>query len=198
MPRLAPMIALPAVAALAVAGAAHGGTATRSATTETSCAPGSYSVVTSPDGTSVSILFDDLSLSPDAAKGAAVYRKSCHIQAPLHLPAGYSLGMYRVDYRGFAHLDRGQVANIAVDYNLGQPQRRMFGGMVGGPRDGTFTFTETIPPGLMKRVGCGDNAVLDLTARLEMMSMKSGSAVVTMDSVDGGPAVTYRFDLKKC
>ena len=53
----------------------------------------------------------------------------------------------------------------------------------------------------MKRVGCGEEAVLDVTAALALdTTVQPGEAMVALDSVDGAPkgGLIYRFDLKKC
>src|SRR5262245_58447951 len=81
----------------------------RAAASQNGCPPGTYSIVNAPDGSALSILFDDFSI---AASGARAARKSCNLQIPLNLPEGYTLGVYRVDYRGFSRLSSGQSAQL--------------------------------------------------------------------------------------
>src|SRR5215213_6173817 len=64
------------------------------------CSEGSYSVVRAPDGTALSILFDDFVVTNSENE----HNKSCKISIPLNLPEGFSLGIYKIDYRGFARL----------------------------------------------------------------------------------------------
>ena len=50
----------------------------------------------------------------------------------------------------------------------------------------------------MKRVGCGDEAVLNVSVKLALTG--AGEAMATLDSADG-PAkggLIYYFDTKKC
>ena len=165
------------------------------------CAAGTYSVVNSPDGSTLSILFDNFLINAAAGSGSTS-RISCSIQVPLNLPDGYSLGVYKVDYRGFAHLSANQLAELFVDYTFGTRNKsRNYHRKIKGVYDGDFIFTETIGAGLMKRVGCGDDAVLNVTAALELNTTpQPGEAMVALDSVDGTPkgGLIYRFDLKKC
>ena len=119
------------------------------------CPEGTYSAVNSPDGTTLSILFDNFSIATDASSASAPNRKSCSIQVPLKLPDGYTLGLYKVDYRGFSHLLPRQNSELFVDYVFGTANKsRNFHRKIKGASDGDFLFTETIGAGLMKRIGC--------------------------------------------
>lgn len=165
------------------------------------CGGGSYSVVNSPDGTSVSVLFDNFTARGSQAV-AGVVRTNCAVRIPLNLPAGYSLGVFRMDYRGFAHLDPGQGAHLSVDYGVGRQGRgRSFRRGLKGAFDGDFSFVEIIGSGLMKRAGCGEGAALNLSATLDLRpNGGSQEAVVTLDSIDGSAlgGVIFYVDLKKC
>jgi hypothetical protein len=173
---------------------------------QSGCPQGSYSVAHAPDGSSLTILFDELLVS---AGDPAEQRKQCSLSVPLNLPEGYSLGVYRVDYRGFAHLTRGDVAELTVDYNLGpRDNGRRFRRSANGPHDGDFIFTENIGAGLMRRVGCGVEAVLDVSVSLELTRRggggggggASGEAMAAMDSSDGTAkhGLVYYLDLRRC
>ena len=165
------------------------------------CGGGSYSVVNSPDGTSVSVLFDNFTAQGNQAV-AGVARTNCAVRIPLNLPPGYSLGVFRMDYRGFAHLDPGQSAQLSVDYGVGRQGRgRNFKRGLKGAFDGDFSFVENIGAGLMKRAGCGEDAALNLAAALDLRpNGGSPEAVVTLDSIDGAArgGVTFYIDLRKC
>ena len=159
-----------------------------------SAAECSATSVSAPDGSALTILFDEMTVS-DGTLSA-----SCAINAPLALPEGYSLGVYRVDYRGFAHLAKGQTAELSVDYNLGpKGNSRSFKRKVKGPLDEDFALRENIGAGLMKRVGFGTAAALDVAVALRL-ECSPADALATLDSTDGYSAhgLVYHFDLKKC
>jgi hypothetical protein len=150
--------------------------------------------ILAPDHSALSILFTDL-----VVEGRRDPVAECSIDVPLDLPEGMSLGVYRVDYRGYASLARKEVATLGVDFDLGpKGNGRNFKRSMRGVTDEEFAFTENIGAGLMKRVGCGVDARLSGNVRL---SLEGGSdALATLDSGDGAArrGLVYRFNLKKC
>ncbi len=168
------------------------------------CPQGSYSIVESPDGTTLSILFDQFTLESSGISVSGKQRKVCRISSPLNLPANYSIGVYKVDYRGFAKLVRKQETELEVQYFLGPHDNehgRVFKRKIKGPHEGDYLFTETIGAGQMKRVGCGTAAMLnvDITLSLDgdLQTGEAMSSLDTMDAVPGG-ALVYHLNLKKC
>ena len=150
--------------------------------------------VLAPDNSALTILFNDLTVAGDGSKEA-----NCSIEVPLTLPQGMSLGVYRVDYRGYASLAKKEVATLEVDYNLGPKENgRRFKRSVRGATDEDFSFSENLGAGLMKRVGCGVDAKLDVDVSLSLDG--SGESLATLDSSDGASrrGLVYRFDFKKC
>lgn len=170
--------------------------------TPNACQGGTYSAVSVSDGGTLSILFDDFSITTGPGSDRGVYRRYCNIQVPLNLPEGYSLGVYKVDYRGFARLSSRQRSELSVDYALGHRSNgRRYHRRIEGGYEGDFVFTETIGAGLMKRMGCGSAAVLNVAAMLELQtSRQPEQAMVTLDSIDGAQegGLLYHFDLRKC
>jgi hypothetical protein len=158
------------------------------------CPPDSYSAVLAPDSSALSILFDAFSAD------STTPHPTCSLHVPLALPQGQSLGVYRVDYRGFAHLSGKGFADLSVDYTFGANKTRSFARKVKGPTDADFVFTENIGAGLMKRIGCGDQAALDITVGLSLPASATAEDQATLDSGDGTAkrGLVYRFDLKPC
>ena len=168
------------------------------------CPAGSYSLVISPDGSSLSVLFDQFTLESGPSSSGNRPAKVCRITAPLNLPENQSIGVYKVDYRGFAKLLAKQEASLDVQYFLGPRDNehgRVFKRKVKGPHEGDYFFSETIGAGQMKRVGCGTAAMLDLAITLGLDGVRStGQAMASLDSTDGAPggALVYHLDLKPC
>ncbi len=158
------------------------------------CNGSDYTVVPSPDGTSISVLFDNFTASTPGNPWV-----SCAVKIPLNLPAGYSMGVYRMDYRGFVHAETGG-ARVAIDYGFGKSEPRRHVHAFDRATDGDFAFTDTVPAGQMRRAGCGEKAAIDLTATLMLpRNRDAGESQLTLDSVDGATnGVTFLVDLKPC
>ncbi len=128
----------------------------------------------------------------------------CRISAPLNLPANHSIGVYKVDYRGFAKLGAKQQAELAVQYFLGPRDNehgRVFKRKIKGPKEGDYLFSEIIGAGQMKRAGCGAAAMLDVGITLSLDAKQQiGHAMATLDTSDGAPvgALVFHLNLKKC
>lgn len=168
------------------------------------CPEGSYSIVVSPDGATLSILFDQFTVESSGISVGGRQRKVCRISSPLNLPANYSIGVYKVDYRGFAKLVANQETELDVQYFLGPHDNehgRVFKRKIKGPHEGDYFFTETIGAGQMKRVGCGTVAMLnvDITQSLDG-DLRAGRAMASLDTTDAVPggALVYHLNLKKC
>lgn len=167
------------------------------------CPPGSFSIVTAPDGGAISVLFDNFAVQGSEANGGTA-RMTCALEIPLALPEGYSLGVYQVDYRGFAQLADKQRGELSVAYGTGAGERnrgRRFRRDVKGAYEGDFVFSERLKGGVLKRMGCGSEAVLNFSATLTLLSKRGASAgSMTLDTVDGAPAggLVFGLDLKKC
>lgn len=168
------------------------------------CPEGSYSIVVSPDGTTLSILFDQFTVESSGISVSGKQRKVCRISSPLNIPANYSIGVYKVDYRGFAKLVTKQETELDVQYFLGPHDNehgRVFKRKIKGPHEGDYLFTETIGAGQMKRVGCGAAAMLDVGIILSLDGdLRAGEAMASLDTTDAAPggALVYHLNLKKC
>ena len=166
------------------------------------CQGGSYSTVNVSDGGTLSILFDNFSITAPPGADRGVERRFCNLQVSLNLPQGYSLGVYEVDYRGFTRLSHKQQADLNVDYTVGRKNKgRGFHRRIRGAYEGEFVFRESLAPNILKRVGCGDAAVLNIAAMLELKTKNQPEeAMIVLDSIDGAApgGLVYHFDLKKC
>lgn len=165
------------------------------------CPAGSYSIVTSPDGGALTVLFDRFAVEGNETNGGFA-RVSCAMDIPLNLPEGYSLGVYAVDFRGYARLENRQRAELQVEYGTGARNRaRRFSRDVRGAYDGDYVFSERLKGGFLKRMGCGSEAVLSFSAALTLVSKKgSTTGQMVLDSVDGTPAggLVFGLDLRPC
>ncbi|MGD9740135.1 MAG: DUF4360 domain-containing protein [Bauldia sp.] len=188
-------------AVLVVAGAAFGSLASGAAAQENQngCPEGTYSLALTEEGGTLTILFNNFVVElPD---GQALARMTCRVHAPLNLPPDTSIGVYRVDYRGYAHLERQQNMELDVVYGFNDGRDHAFGRQIRGAADEDYTFTQNIGAGLMRRVGCGETAALDVEATITLNANRQpGVALATLDTYDGAPrgGLVYHFEFSRC
>src|SRR6476469_2859446 len=61
------------------------------------CPAGTASAVVSPDGSSLSIIFDQFTTESVQVSVLTTDRNSCNIAIPVHVPNGYSISIIGVD-----------------------------------------------------------------------------------------------------
>lgn len=186
-----------AIAGVALAAIIFSGSA-KSQETD-ACSGGSYSTAFSADGATLTILFD--SFVTMLADGQATSRATCSLRIPLQLPPNTSIGVYRVDYRGFAYLAHQQQFEFEIVYGFNDGKDHSYRRQVRGPADENFTLSQNIGAGLMRRVGCGEEATLDIDAAITLNSRgRPGEAFGGLDTYDGAPrgGLVYQFELRPC
>ncbi len=165
------------------------------------CPEGSYSVVLTPDGGTLTVLFSAFVIEAGDEAGRNTDRKTCRLHVPLNLPPETSVGVYKVDYRGFAALAQQQQFELSVVYGLNGGRDHSYRRQLRGEHDGDFTFSQTIGAGLMRRVGCGQQAALDVEASISLNANgRPGDALAALDSLDGAPrgGLVYFLRYDKC
>lgn len=163
------------------------------------CPAGAFSTALTSDGATLTILFDAFAVAlPD---GGTTARATCSLHIPLPLPPNTSIGVYRVDYRGFAHLAAQQQFEFEITYGFNDGKDHSFRRQLRGVADEEFTFTQNIGAGLMRRVGCGETAALDIDAVITLDARdRAGAAFGGLDTYDGAPrgGILYQFELRPC
>lgn len=126
------------------------------------CPAGTFETVVTPDGATLTILFDSFLVT--MTEGGETARAWCRLHIPLPLPPGMSIGVYKVDYRGFVHLAQQQQFEFEITYGFNDGRDHSYRRQFRGPTDDNFALSQTIGAGLMRRVGCGETAALDIDA----------------------------------
>jgi hypothetical protein len=162
------------------------------------CPNGSASATLSPDGKSLSIIFDQFITEAGPASGRTLDRKSCNIAIPVHVPNGYSMSVISADYRGFVSLPQGATARIQAEY--------FFAGMMGprfaqdfrGRFDQDYTFTNTLGVQAMVWSPCGADVNLRVNASMMVKNTSYQDAMATVDSADYNAGIIYQIQMRRC
>jgi hypothetical protein len=78
------------------------------------CPEGTYSVVLSPDGTELSILFSSFTAETDEDHRNAF--ANCSVAIPIDIPSGITVGLMGVDYRGLSFIPSGGSGMLYREY----------------------------------------------------------------------------------
>jgi hypothetical protein len=164
----------------------------------TGCPAGSASVSLSPDATAISMLFD--SYVVEAGNGVAFDRKNCNIAVPVHVPSGYSVAIFAIDYRGFTGLPAGGRANLSVDYFLANGGRGVHTSKAfRGPVADDYLKSDDLGLESLVWTACGADTILRAnTSMLVQTNSSSQQAMATVDSADISAGLIYHLQFRRC
>jgi hypothetical protein len=171
----------------------------------TGCPQGSASATLSPDGKTLSVLFD--SYVAEAGGGAPMARdsKGCQINIPFIVPPGFAVQVVKMDYRGFTSLPAGSRSTfgagfrfLEVNERLTNAPRVVRASVMQGPKTENFVLTSVIQGRPFSP--CGQNFILAAESTLNVQSNRAGEQTIsTVDSVDAVQTpVVYSLRWKRC
>lgn len=164
----------------------------------TGCPNGTAAATVSPDGKELSILFDQFVVEAGKSTGKRLDRKNCNIAIPVHVPGGYSVSIFAVDYRGFNALPRGTRSQFTAEYFFaGQRGPRSIRDFT-GPQDKDYLVTDQLMASALVWTACGDDVTLRVNASLLVQAPSGSDALATLDSADVSSGIIYRLQWRRC
>jgi len=164
------------------------------------CPQGTASAVLAPDQKSMSILFDRYVTEAGPSVGVPIARKSCMISIPVHVPQGYILGIFSLDYRGANALPASATAQFNVEYFFaGGRGPRYTKTFLGTRREDNGEFlihNELLAEGIVW-TGCGADVILRTNSSMTVRSPRE-YASTSIDSVDVDSGLIYHFQWMTC
>ncbi|XGC80007.1 DUF4360 domain-containing protein [Bdellovibrio bacteriovorus] len=163
----------------------------------TGCPAGSASVTLSPDQQAVSILFD--SYVTEAGGGRRVDRKSCNISVPVHVPQGYSVAVFQVDYRGFVSVPRGALSRFDAEYFWAGARGPRVSRTFSGPISDVYTVSDGLMASALVWTPCGANVNLRVnTSMMAQTNARNEQTLATVDSADISSGLIYHIQWRRC
>lgn len=162
------------------------------------CPGGSASVALSDDRKSISFLFDQYIVEAGGSK--SFDRKNCNIAVPVHVPNGYSVSVFAIDYRGFTGLPSGGRAQLAVDYFLagggrGVRTTKTFY----GPTSTDYLKSDNLGLQAVVWSKCGADTILRANTTMTVNSNnRRDQAMATVDSADFQAGIVYHLQWRRC
>ena len=163
------------------------------------CPAGSAAATLSPDGKSLSILFDNYIVQAGGTSGNTVDRKSCNIAIPVTVPAGYSVSVFKIDYRGFNSLPQGASSQFNVEYFFAGSQGPRFQKAFSGPVNDDFLISNEVVAQTVSWSPCGED--VNLRANTSLMAQTNSAyqqTMATVDSADISAAVVFQLAWRSC
>lgn len=175
---------------LTIGGVAYGGNG---------CPSGTASATVSPDGQAVSVLFDQFIAEAGGSTGKSLDRKSCNLTVPIHVPNGYSVAIFTVDYRGFNQVPSGGFNRFESEYFWAGARGPKITRQFNGPLSDSFTLTDNLLATTVVWAPCGQSVNLRVNAAMMAKTNRTFAQTLGMvDSADIASALVYRFQFRRC
>ena len=175
----------------------------------TGCPLGTAGAVLSPDGTSVSVLFDDFIIdSNEPSSVRSRLAKVCQINMTLNVPYGYQARVVQIDARGYINLPSAVNARTVLSLRMTNRISRVPVNVVGrqtrvfnGPVDDLYTLSYTAETDRWSACGQPAEVTVHLAGSLSQPRSRSAEgALLTFDSVDAATetAISYMIEWQRC
>lgn len=163
------------------------------------CPAGTASAILSPDEQELSVLFDQYLAEAGGITGKNIDRKSCNLTIPVVVPQGYSVAVFKVDYRGYLAIPAGGRAQFDAEYFWAGTKGPKVSRSASGPYNDIFTITDNLLATTIVWSACGDS--LNLRINSSMMAQtnpKKQQVIAQVDSADISSALVYHLQWRRC
>lgn len=170
------------------------------------CPSGSVAINISDDGKAFTVLYDSFYVDFENARNPTRIVVTCNLGISLHVPQGWSYGLFSLDTRGYASLDRGvngwQSATYRFPSQTGVKPINLGAWLGRGPFDDDYHAYKSIPLSSVKWSPCDGRSKLlavktDITLSKGYRSPRA-DGIVTVDSQDGELRDQYGLTWRKC
>ncbi len=167
------------------------------------CRPHTASVAVSLDNTAFTVSYSAYLAQVGVGAKKNDYRKDCQLKVKLDVPRGSSFAIGQVDYRGFAHLERGATSLERANFRFqGSAETPLVTHPLSGPFEDDWQATDSADS--LAYAPCGKTHHLDIGTEVQVDAGSSNTAKTTsfmsMDSTDGSveTKTTYHLVWKPC
>jgi Domain of unknown function (DUF4360) len=163
------------------------------------CPRGSASAALSPDQKTLSILFDKFQADAGGNTRLRVDRKTCDIAIPVHVPQGYSISLFKLDYRGFNSLPAGASSRLNVNYFFAGQSGPVVNRTWVGAQNADYYVTDNVAASSLVWSPCGQSTNLRVNSSIMAITNSANQQTfATVDSTDIKAGLVYHVQWRKC
>lgn len=171
------------------------------------CGPASATALITPDGQTLSVLFDNYSAEigrGSANPGLTASQKDCHVLVDVDVPMGMQYAIQQTDYRGFAALPASAYGFHRFTQIIpGAPIASMREAQLRGPTMNNYSVSVMQKPGRLTYSTCNQTyQTIDLFSQLMVSYLPNTSdrtmAQINLDSVDTGVNSSFKLVWRPC
>ncbi len=171
------------------------------------CGPASASAVTTADGKTLSVIFDNYSVeigNGSTNPQSRSSQKDCRVMIDVDVPAGYQYALEQTDYRGFVALPASAYGMHRFVQNVpSQPIVSMREAQLRGPMNQNYTVSVKQKPGRYVYSACNSKIqTIDLMSSLMVAYLPNTSdrsiAQINLDTIDTNVASSFQLSWRRC
>lgn len=165
----------------------------------TGCPAGSASITLSPDKKTLSVLFDNYVSTAGGVTGRSFERKTCNLAVPVHVPQGFSISIFKVDYRGYVNIPFGGEGRFNVEYFFAGARGPSAQKTFPGGYDKDYFLSNELQGTSVVWSPCGTDVNLRINSAMLVKSNSSyQDAMGSVDSVDVNGGIVYHLSWRSC
>jgi len=167
------------------------------------CPWGTADATVSPASKAFTLTYSQFTAQTGAGTTPIDFRRNCQLALNVHVPQGYTYAIAGIDYRGYAHLERGASGTqLASYYFQGEPRTTRTRHDFTGYTDGDWQRTDTVGISSLSFLPCGERRYLNINTELRVNAgwsdARHATSLLTMDSTDGSIDTVYHIAWKRC
>jgi hypothetical protein len=164
------------------------------------CPAGTAAVAVADDNTAFTVTYSNYTAQAGSGSAPTDFRKNCQLNLRVHYPQGFTFGIAKADYRGFAHLPRGAKGMQRASYYFtGSSSTGTSTHNITSPTSDDWQFTDQTDVAEIVFAPCGMVRNLNVNTEVRASTNPSNEpAFVSMDSTDGSFNTRYQFSWKHC
>lgn len=165
----------------------------------TGCPAGTAAVALSPDAKALSMLFDQFVVEAGGNTGKTLERKNCSIAVPVHVPQGYSVSIFQIDYRGFNSIPYGAYSRFNVEYFFAGMAGPTYSKQFNGRLEDQFLIENSLAASAVTWSACGQSVILRAnTGMLVRTNSAMQAAYSSIDSIDVTAGLVFNLQWRAC